>query len=83
MVDGAKTKPAPDTAIRIMETLGISKNDSVFIGDTNIDINTAKNAGIESIGVLWGFRGLNELKDAGADYIVSKPSEIFDIVAAD
>lgn len=83
VVDGAKTKPAPDTAIRIMETLGISKNDSVFIGDTNIDINTAKNAGIESIGVLWGFRGLSELKDAGADYIVSKPSEIFDIVTAD
>lgn len=80
ITDDVKTKPSPDTALKIIETLNISKADSVFIGDTNIDINTAKNAGIESIGVLWGFRDEKELTDAGADHIVSSPHEIFEIV---
>ena len=43
-------------------------------------MNTATNAGVESVGVSWGFRGEEELKKAGADYIIQKPSELLDIL---
>lgn len=74
------TKPAPDIAFMILEKFGVSADDAVFIGDTNVDINTGKAAGIETIGCLWGYRTFEELKEAGADYIIEKPSEIVDIV---
>ncbi len=74
------TKPAPDIAFMILEKFGISADDAVFIGDTNVDMNTGKAAGIETIGCLWGYRTFEELKEAGADYIIEKPSEIVDIV---
>lgn len=77
---GIKTKPAPDSAFMICAELGISESETVFIGDTNVDIRTGKNAGMETIGVLWGFRDEAELKGAGANYIVSHPSEILDII---
>ena len=74
--EGIAVKPAPDSAIEIMRQLGVTAEDTVFIGDTNVDINTAKNAGVKSIGVLWGFRDEAELAQAGADVIVSHPSQI-------
>lgn len=74
--EGLATKPSPDSAIAIMEELGVKSEDALFIGDTNVDINTAKNAHIKSVGVLWGFRDEAELKEAGADVIVSHPSQI-------
>lgn len=81
---GARTgigiKPAPDAAIMIADELGISISETIFIGDTNVDIQTGKNAGMKTIGVLWGFRDEEELSAAGADYIVSKPQEILDII---
>lgn len=79
--DGDKTKPEPDNALAIMRSMGCSRDDCLFIGDTNVDIHTAKNAGIESIGVLWGFRDRTELEEAGADYIVDCPEKILDIVS--
>ena len=74
--EGIATKPAPDSANAIMKELGVKPGDALFIGDTNVDINTAKNAHIKSVGVLWGFRDEAELKEAGADVIVSHPSQI-------
>jgi phosphoglycolate phosphatase len=50
--------------------------DCVFVGDTSIDILTARAAKMRSIGVLWGFRDRQELEEAGADHIVSRPDEI-------
>ena len=47
-----------------------------MIGDTSIDINTGKNAGVRSIGCLWGFRSMEELTSAGADFIAEKPEDI-------
>ena len=69
-------KPNPQIAISIMDKLNVSKSECLFVGDTNVDINTAKSAGIKSIGCLWGFRDLEELQVAQADYIISEPSEI-------
>lgn len=71
-------KPAPDI---IYEIKGDREYSEIYmIGDSNVDIETAKNAGMKSIGCLWGFRTEQELKDAGADYVVSEPSEIKKII---
>lgn len=78
--DKFKTKPAPDSVNFVLNTLGVSANESLFIGDSNVDMQTAHNAEIKSIGVLWGFRSKEELINAGADYTVCTPQEIYDIV---
>ncbi len=80
VIDGFPTKPEPYTALKITEKLGVTSSDCVFIGDTNVDIRTGKNAGMTTIGVLWGFRDRAELTEAGADYIISHPSEILNII---
>ncbi|MBQ9545452.1 MAG: HAD-IA family hydrolase [Clostridia bacterium] len=64
--DGFKHKPAPDIVDFALKTLGADKNSSVFIGDSEIDVLTARNAGTEGIAVSWGFRSEKQLKDAGA-----------------
>ncbi len=69
-------KPNPQIADTIIKKFDIDKSECLFIGDSDVDINTAKAAGILSAGCLWGFRDLEELQGAGADYIVSVPSEI-------
>lgn len=72
-------KPAPDGALAICRDLGEDIKNAVFIGDTNVDIKTGKSAGMKTVGVLWGFRDRAELEGAGADYIISRPSELLDI----
>lgn len=83
MVLGQKSdtpkKPAPDNVYNIINSLNFNAEDCFFIGDTNVDIFTGKNANIKTIGVLWGFRDKEELVEAGADYIVSTPMEIAEI----
>ena len=77
--DGIPLKPDPAAVFSILEEFGVDTSEWLYIGDTATDIQTAKNAGLTSIGVLWGFRDRNELEGAGADYIISHPSEIVDI----
>lgn len=69
-------KPDPTSLLNAMKTLGVEKEEVLYVGDTDVDMITAKNAGVKSIGVLWGFRDKDELTRNGADYIVSHPSEI-------
>lgn len=78
--EGDIIKPDPSNTLKIIEKIGADKKDCLFIGDTNIDIHTGKNAGIDTVGVLWGFRDRAELEDAGADYIISAPRELLNIV---
>ena len=61
-----------------MEYLNIKKEEVLYIGDSDVDIKTTKNAKVKSIGVLWGYRDESYLK--GADYIISNPSEILKII---
>lgn len=68
-IDALPPKPAPDTTRLLMKTLGASQETTLFVGDSNVDIATAKAAGLASCGVLWGFRTLEELQQAGADHI--------------
>ncbi len=74
------TKPNPEIIFEVMEKLNVTDNECFMIGDTNIDIKTGKNAGIKTIGCLWGFRTLEELTDANADFIAEKPNDIFKII---
>ena len=73
-------KPDPKAALDIVKCLDSSCENTYFIGDTTIDMQTAKSANMTAIGVLWGFRDEKELRDFGADFIVSNPLEILKII---
>jgi len=77
---GFDIKPNPDTVLEVIKILDAKQSECVYIGDTEIDIMTAKNANIKSIGVLWGYRSLKNLESAGADYIVSTTTELKNII---
>ncbi|MCD8291277.1 MAG: HAD family hydrolase [Prevotella sp.] len=76
--DRIKRKPAPDTVIEAMTRLGADKESTVYIGDSDVDIVTAKNSGIPCISVLWGFRDKNFLLSHGATTLISSPKELLD-----
>ena len=78
--DDVPLKPSPDGVLEIMKELGVTKEESVFIGDSSVDMLTGKNSGIFTIGVSWGFRDEEELIQNGADKIVSSPEMIGDII---
>lgn len=80
VVDGMPTKPNPYTALKIAEKLNVLPSECLFLGDTNVDIFTAKNAEMTSVGVLWGFRSKTELVQAGADYITENPLVILQLI---
>lgn len=69
-------KPDPKAALQIAEELGISPEDTVYIGDSEVDIATGTNAHMKTIGVTWGFRGRAVLLEAGAEQIADSPEEI-------
>ena len=73
-------KPDPTSVYEMLRELDIPACDCLYIGDSNIDMQTAKNAGLESIGVSWGFRPVSELIEAGADHIAGKPSDILSFI---
>lgn len=75
-----RKKPAPDMVIEAMETLGSKPEECVFVGDSEVDIHTAKNAGIPCIAVSWGYRTEEELMAAGAEVIVETPLAIVDLL---
>ena len=75
--DGFEKKPSPQIALHIMEKLGVSPEETLFAGDSAVDMQTALNAGCDSIGCLWGFRTLKELEDNGAKYIAKTPEDIY------
>lgn len=77
---GVPRKPDPTAALEIAQSMNLELKDILYIGDTKTDIMTAKNAGMDSIGVLWGFRGREELSRYGANFIISYAEEILNIV---
>lgn len=79
-VKGFPTKPDPTLLHRLMSRMGATPADTLFVGDSNVDIRTAKNGGLTSCGVLWGFRGRTELEQEGADFIVETPEELADLI---
>lgn len=75
-----KEKPDPWAVLEVIDEFKVNKDECLYVGDSEIDINTAKNAGVKSVGVEWGFRGKGELENAGANYIVNKPEQILEIL---
>lgn len=75
-----KEKPDPWAVLEVIDEFKVNKDECLYVGDSEIDINTAKNAGVKSVGVEWGFRGKGELESAGANYIVNKPEQILEIL---
>lgn len=73
-------KPAPDTVFKALEELESSADKALYIGDSEVDVKTAQNSGITSVGVTWGFRDRDVLKQEGADYIIDKPEELLKIL---
>jgi phosphoglycolate phosphatase len=74
--EGAPLKPDPQIVTGILERTAIAKERAVMIGDSGIDIRTASAAGIDSVGVAWGFRFAEELYEAGAERVVSTVDEL-------
>ena len=79
-MEEAKPKPDPDMAIQAMSKLNIEKKSTVIVGDTINDIGLGVNAGINSIGVAWGYNSIEMLKNGGADFIVRDSKELFDTI---
>jgi phosphoglycolate phosphatase len=75
---GIARKPAPDTVHEVLKNLKIDKSQAVYIGDSEVDVETAKNAEMDCIAVDWGFRDKEVLENAGAEIIVSTPAGLFE-----
>ena len=74
--EGICKKPAPDTVYAALRKLGVNKDDAVYVGDSDVDIQTAANSGLPCISVLWGFRDRDFLIQHGAKTFISAPSEL-------
>jgi phosphoglycolate phosphatase len=73
---GIRKKPAPDTVNEAFRQLGVGKERAVYVGDSDVDILTARNSGLPCISVLWGFRDRDFLIQHGAETFISAPSEL-------
>lgn len=71
-----KLKPAPDNVFRALKELNLEKNEVLYVGDSDVDMITATNAGLESVGVTWGFRDETVLRNSGAKNIINTPLEL-------
>ena len=79
-MDEAKAKPDPDMAIQAMSKLNIKKKSTIIVGDTINDIGLGVNAGINSIGVAWGYNSIEMLRNEGANFIIKDSEELLNII---
>lgn len=77
---GVPRKPAPDGIYSILEELGAAKEQAVYVGDSEVDMETAKNAGLVSVGVTWGFRDRELLEEKRANYIIESPAQLLEVI---
>lgn len=75
--EGVRRKPYPDMVLKTIEQLGIAPEECVYIGDSEVDIETADNVGINCISVLWGFRDRNYLEQKGGRFFVTDADELY------
>lgn len=75
-MEGREKKPAPDSVYEAMKQLGVTKEECIYIGDSDVDVNTAKNSGIPGIAVLWGFRTKEQLEAVGATTFAETPEDL-------
>lgn len=73
-----RRKPAPDSLLHVMEVLGTKKEETLFVGDSEVDAQTAQNAGVDFVGVTWGFRTPDDMRPFGAKVFINNPMELLD-----
>lgn len=73
-------KPAPDGVYAIMNNLGVTAENTVYVGDSDTDVKTAINSGLDCISVTWGYRDVDELKAAGAKRFANTAEELYDML---
>ena len=78
--EGVPTKPNPQSVASVLEKLNVTPDECLFVGDSGVDMQTAKNANIKAVGVLWGFRKQDELLENGADVIISSPQNLLELL---
>lgn len=78
--EGFPKKPAPDGVWAILDEVNVAKEEALYIGDSDVDMNTGRNAGLRTIGVTWGFRSPEELLAIGCDGLIDHPSELLKII---
>ena len=78
--EGIRRKPEPDGVWYLMEQMHVSKEECLYIGDSEVDAATGRNAGLKTIGVLWGFRDRKTLETAEVDDLIDRPDELLQFV---
>lgn len=78
---GIRKKPAPDTVLSVLREFSFSPEDAIYVGDSDVDIMTAKNSHMPCISVTWGFRDKKFLLENGATILINAPSEIYNHLA--
>lgn len=78
--ENVRKKPAPDSVLKVMEILNCSNNETFYVGDSEVDIQTAKNCNLKCISVTWGYKNRKFLTENGAEIFVDSPDEILSYV---
>ncbi len=73
---GVRRKPAPDALFAVMKEMGVTPEETLYVGDSEVDIKTAKAAGVDCVSVLWGFKDEDFLRKNGATMLVSSPAQL-------
>ena len=74
------TKPDPFTMDMVREELGFSREETLYVGDMDVDVQFARNSGLRFAGCGWGFRGEAFLREAGAEIVLNKPEELLNLL---
>ena len=77
-----RRKPAPDSVLEAMRQMGVTREETVYIGDSDVDVETARNAGVACCAVSWGVRSVESLKEAGAERIAATPQALLAMLEA-
>lgn len=78
-VEGVPVKPDPAGAIALAAQLGLDPGEFLYLGDTAVDMQCARNAGMHPVGALWGFRTAEELRESGAEHLIARPGDLLNI----
>ena len=79
-LEGVDRKPDPTLTLQAINAMDLAKEHILYVGDTRVDMQTAHNAGLKSVGVTWGFRSQKELEDHHADFIIRTPKELLSLL---
>jgi phosphoglycolate phosphatase len=77
---GVPKKPDPSAALEVARSLGLMPSEILYVGDSGVDMRTALSAGMDAVGVLWGFRAADELRQAGAHHLIAHPEELLPLI---